>query len=116
MTEDLGELVPKAEVEELKGLMDLGKQALNAFAEQGEAQSRLASEQLKFAEKRLDAEKTAFIYKFGAIFTVILGVLGITTGLIFLKNDVASGVLILSHIFTLSAGTFAGWGWQRGHQ
>ena len=37
-------------------------------------------------------------------------------GLIFAKDDVNSGLLILSHVVALLSGAFAGWGWQKGQQ
>jgi len=114
MSNKNGELVPKSDNEELKGLLDLGKQALVTFSEQGHAQSKLASQQLKFEEKKLEVDKSAFHLKFGAGLVFIIALFGIIAGLIFVKDDVSSGLLVLSHIVALISGAFAGWGWQKG--
>jgi len=114
--DDKTEVITAQESEDLKGLLDLGKQALITFAEQGESQSKLASQQLQFAEKRLEVEKTAFKFKFTAVIIFIIGLFAIIMGLIFAKDDVNSGLLILSHVVALLSGAFAGWGWQKGQQ
>ena len=109
------EVITAGENHELLGLVDLGKQALVAFPEQGEAQSKLASQQLLFAEKKLGVDKTAFKYKFTAVMVFVIGLLTIIMGLIFVRDDVDSGLLVLSHVVTLVSGAFAGWGWQKGN-
>ncbi len=117
MAEESGELIPKGNSsEELKGLLELGSHAITVFAEQGESQNKLAGERLKLEEKKLDADQSAFKYKFAAIFAVILGIFCISFGLIFIKGDTNSGILVLSHVVSLLAGAFAGWGWKKGHE
>ncbi len=110
------ELVPPQQSQDLQSLVDLGKQALIAVSEQGSAQNRLAHEQLRFAEKRLEFERSAFKYKAVLVGGVTAGILAISAGLIFNLNNVDAGLTVLSHIGALVSGAFAGWGWERGRK
>ena len=111
-----GELVPAQQSQDLQSLVDLGKQALVTLSEQGTAQSQLAHQQLRFAEKRLDFEKSAFKYKAVLVGALTVGVLAISSGLIFGQNNLSAGLSVLSHIGALISGAFAGWGWERGRK
>lgn len=111
--ETKGELTTAEEAEQLHNMLDLGKQAIAFFSEQGDAQNRLAREQLQLAEKRLEFEKSAFSYKAFILVGLLVGIFSIAAGLIFALREVESGILILSHVGTLFAGALAGWGWER---
>ncbi|MDO8267795.1 MAG: hypothetical protein Q7T32_08170 [Moraxellaceae bacterium] len=103
---------------ELQSLVDLGKQALITFSEQGNAERTLQMERMRIQEKQLQFEGTAF--KFKAVITGagMLGLLTIAAGLFFHPSnpDHAAGMQLLSHLGALVAGLLGGYGWEKVNQ
>lgn len=91
---------------DLSSLVPLGNKWLESMERQTESQ-------LKMAETRIEAEKWAFKHRFWLLTGIVLGVFLISFGLIFVKNDANSGLLVLSHVGAVVAGLIAGSGWEK---
>lgn len=91
---------------ELAQLVQLGSQYFETQNKQTEAQNNLYSQ-------RIEAEKKIFLLKYIQTTIFLIVVLAIVCGLIFVKNDTANGILLLSHLGAIIAGYFAGQGVER---
>ena len=109
-----GELVPHEESQiDLNALIPLGVQMIENSHKQSQAQIELQKENLRVGEERLKIEKSNFTHKFWLLVLITIAVLGISVGLIFVKNDTVSGMAMLSHIGAVIVGIIAGAGWER---
>jgi len=109
------EVVPQDSLIEVDDLVKLGSNFLDTYAQQVKTEGELNRKKLDLAEKIIDSSKASARYKYGLILVITLVFCSIVLGLIFYKDDVSSGLLILSHLVTLVSGAFAGWGWEKKH-
>ena len=100
---------------ELNSLVELGNNYLAVYSKQVETEGELNRKKLDLAEKVIDSSKASARYKYGLILFITFVFCVIVLGLIFYKDDVSSGLLILSHLVALISGAFAGWGWEKKH-
>ncbi len=111
---DGGELVSKEEGQiDLNALIPLGVQLIENSHKQVEAQIEIQKENLRLGEERLKIHKSTFSHKFWLLSFIVASILGIASGLIFLKNDTVSGMAMLSHVGAVIVGIIAGSGWER---
>ena len=109
-----GKLVKSEENQiDINALIPLGVELIANSQKQSETQAELQRERLKIEEKRLAIYKSAFSHKYWLMVLIAVSVLGISVGLIFIKNDTASGISMLSHIGAVVVGIIAGSGWER---
>lgn len=117
MTEDKktdGELIPNDEAQiDLNALIPLGVQLIENSHKQAQAQIEVQKENLRLGEEKLKIEKSTFTHKYWLLVLIVISVLGIASGLIFLKDDTVSGMAMLSHIGAVIVGIIAGSGWER---
>ncbi|MEW8521638.1 MAG: hypothetical protein AB2552_01155 [Candidatus Thiodiazotropha endolucinida] len=112
--ENEGELLPREKGQiDLNALIPLGVQLIENNQKQAEAQIEIQKENLRLGEERLKIHKSSFTHKFWLLTFIVVSVLGIASGLIFLKDDTVSGMAMLSHIGAVIVGIIAGSGWER---
>ena len=112
------ELVQAAQVEQsidLNSLIPLGVQLIENSNKQAQAQIKLQRDNLEFSKQKLNIDKSMFTHKFWLLVFIAAAVVGISAGLIFIKDDVKSGFAILSHVGAIVVGIIAGVGWEKMH-
>ena len=80
---------------------------------QSKAEIEIQKENLRLGEERLKIYRTTFSHKFWLLAFIIVAIFGISAGLIFVKNDIVSGMSLLSHVGAVVVGIIAGSGWER---
>lgn len=109
-----GELVRDEEGKiDLNALIPLGAQLIENSNKQAEAQIEIQKENIRLGEERLKLYKSTFSHKFWLLAFIMFAIFGIATGLIFVKNDIVSGMALLSHVGAVIVGIIAGTGWER---
>ena len=98
---------------DVNAFIPLGAQLIDNSRKQAEAQVGLQKESLRLKEKELVQSKLLFKHKFWLLVLIVVIVFSISIGLIFSKNDTASGMSLLSHIGAVVVGIIAGSGWER---
>lgn len=107
-----GELVTQDQVN-MNDLIPLGVQFLENNLKQSQAENEIQRAQLQLGEERQKIQKSAFSHKFWLLVVVTLSILGISVGLIFIKDDTVTGMSMLSHIGAVIVGIIGGNGWER---
>ena len=112
--ESKGELIPSEEAQiDLNALIPLGAQFLENSRKESEAKIKFQKESLRLQEKALEQNQSFFRYKYWLLAGIVAAIFGISSGLIFIKNDIASGLSLLTHIGAVIVGIIAGAGWEK---
>lgn len=98
---------------DLNALIPLGLKLIENNQKQNQAQIRFQKDQLEFYKQRLGNSKSAFKHKYWLLVGITISIIGISVGLIFLKDDIPAGMAILSHVGAVVVGIIAGSGWER---
>lgn len=98
---------------ELESLIPLGMEYIQNSQRQAEIQNNIQKEQIKLNEKHLNTQESVFRHKFWLLVFITASIVGISAGLIFIKNDTEGGLSILSHVGAVIVGIIAGSGWQQ---
>jgi len=108
-----GELITDDDTSiDLSALVPLGMQLIENSNKQAEAQLQVQKESLEFNKEKLKVHKSAFTHKYWLVAFITVAIVSISVGLIFIKEDTASGMAILTHVGAVVVGIIAGSGWH----
>ncbi len=91
----------------------LQKQQLELARTQAEGNLEFAKERLKFEDKKLGRQFWLIVT---LLLPIVIVALGAAVGLIFLKDNVQTGVFLLTHLVAFAIGVVGGAGWQKARQ
>ena len=104
---------PERLVDILKPLVPLAVTALENTNKELELKSKQIEKQSEYASKALEFKIHRFNRSFLLLLAITIGILSISSGIIFGLNDVNSGLLVLSHVGAIIAGALGGAGWEK---
>ena len=113
MSDSEVEVIEKKESIDLNALIPLGMKFIESNLEQTSTQHQIERENIQLRKDYLEAEKTAYKHRYWLLVFITISIVGISAGLIFLKNDTISGMSILSHVGAVVVGIIAGSGWEK---
>ncbi len=104
---------PEKLVDIIKPLVPLATTALENTNKELELKNKQIEMQAEYAAKALEFKRYRFNRAFWLITAITLGVLSISSGIIFGLKDINAGLLVLSHIGAVVAGAIGGAGWEK---
>lgn len=116
MSDDEQQLVreePEKLADILKPLVPLAMTALENTNKELELKNKQIEKQSEYAAKSLEFKQYRFNRSFILLLAITLGILSISTGIIFGLGEINSGLLVLSHVGAIVAGALGGAGWEK---
>ncbi|SFJ15024.1 hypothetical protein SAMN05216206_3542 [Pseudomonas guineae] len=106
-------MLPKDHQIDLSALIPLGLQLIESSSKQAQAQIDLKYEEIEIQKQNLNINKSVFRHNYWLLVFISISVVLLAAGLIFVKDEISSGISILSHVGAVVVGLIAGMGWDK---
>ena len=106
-------MVQKDQGMDMSAFMPLASLIADQFGAQVQKTLEIQKDTLEFNKERLKVESSAFNRKYWLLSLVAVSIISISAGLIFWKNEITTGLSVLSHVGAVVVGIIAGSGWER---